>query len=82
MLKLREENKKSQRVNFSNTESALGSDLVPITLHLTCDIENLKAKKSTSLNFRKADWLKFLEQTEELFRKAQFSGIVLKDEKC
>ena len=76
MLKLQENEK---RGNSSSTELALSSDNV--TINHICDIENLKATKSTSLNFRKAVWLKFRQQTE-LFRKAKFSGIFSKVDNC
>ena len=62
-------------------ETALGSDHRPITLRLTCDITTIATPHRTFINFKKADWKGFTEETERRFGKTKPFKMVHEAEK-
>ena len=51
------------------TKTSLGSDHLPIVITLQTDIKPITSENRTFINFRKADWEKFEEETEIEFEK-------------
>ena len=56
------------------TESALGSDHIPIGLTLESEITLIEAPKRTFINFKKADWPSFREELEFTLAKTSFKS--------
>ena len=63
------------------TDTSFGSDHLPIIISLTSNIKQIKSEKRTFINFRKADWEKFTEITEEEFEKLPPPSSVYEGEK-
>ena len=51
------------------TRTSLGSDHLPIIVTLVTDVKPIKSENRTYINFRKANWDKFEEETEAEFSK-------------
>ena len=62
-------------------ETALGSDHRPITLRLTCHITTTVTPYRKLINFKKADWKSFTEETERRFGKTKPFNTVHEAEK-
>ena len=64
-----------------STLKTLGSDHLPIIVHLTTTIKTSRSDNKTFINFKKADWDTFKTSTEEEFAKLSPPSNVYKAEK-
>ena len=64
------------------TSTTLGSDHLPITIKCSTSITPQYSEKQTFINFKKANWQEFTEQTESEFSKLNQPTDVYKGEQC
>ena len=65
-----------------STKTSLGSDHLPIIISCSTKISLQPSEERTFVNFRKADWTRFTELTEEAFMKQQTPTDIFAAEKC
>ena len=63
-----------------SVDKILNSDHLPITITVQADITKCRSGKKTYINFDKADWIKFTNETENVFANATPTDNIYKDE--